>query len=485
MDYYKTTFFTRANVADITKGDIDCIVANKDCDMPEDQKDLMKIVSVLLSTGINKNDDVFLGEEIYPARSTGAHKPLNVEHDSNRIVGHMLRTYLTDKDGHMISDDAMQCSSDFHPSGSMMISKNMPHDFDVTSESVVYKYALPEVAKWVYAKHAKGELFVSVEVWFTDYDYLVGSKLVKRNAETSSVLDGCLRINGGDGTYKGARVGRVLRNMLIGGIGLTEHPANPESVIKSISFDAPQDTVSDDLIINNIIGNFASVSSELEEIMDPMISEEIEALVQATKAYWMSKSETIISQSTAKVSQENVEQIKKMEDKIAALESQNKEMADRLAQQEIEETLKIRKEILGTMKFSDEVVMKTLLPQCASMTHEDFDKFVVTLSTIVADLSSKVSISESDTGQQDNVAVLDNPDQVKDVTDQTKEPELVQDPENEPEPEPEKIADVVPDTIVDLDTIKPVDKDLNIDTDTGKDGILDRFSDILNRILGK
>jgi hypothetical protein len=247
MEYQKAYLLATAKIADIepilvpepvklaSAGDIRGQVP----EIPalEDQKDLTKLVAILLSTGINRNDDVFLSSEILPVRATGAHKPVNLEHDPTQIIGHMLRTFATEKDGTRISDDNK-------PGG-----KN----FDITAEAVLYSFLFPDLVKDIKNRATANNLFVSVEVWFTAFDFLVGSKLVKRNSKTASQLEGRLKVNGGDGSFKGHRLGRVLRNIIIGGIGVVKDPANPESIIKSVSsFDSEVvQEIEDDIICEN------------------------------------------------------------------------------------------------------------------------------------------------------------------------------------------------------------------------------------------
>ncbi len=227
----------------------------------EVQQDLMKMISILLSTGFNKNDDYFLPEEVLPCRNTGAHKPVDIEHDPSKIIGHILRSYVTLKDDTIIPDDQDPDTS----------------EFDITNEAVIYKYQLPDIAKIIQDKAKNNELFVSVEVWFSDYDYILGNKIIKRTSETASKLDEYLRIKGGNGIYQNQKVGRILRNMIIGGVGVVKKPANPESIIKSIANISILDVSTiDEVLTKNIIGEFpmkkAVSTIELSEAGKPSIT---------------------------------------------------------------------------------------------------------------------------------------------------------------------------------------------------------------------
>ena len=55
----------------------------------KDQIDLYYIESVLVSTGWNKNDDVFLTDATWQARNTPEDKQFNYMHNEDDIIGHL------------------------------------------------------------------------------------------------------------------------------------------------------------------------------------------------------------------------------------------------------------------------------------------------------------------------------------------------------------------------------------------------------------
>ena len=206
------------------------------------QPDLLFMRSVLVSTGENKNDDVFLPEEMWNARSTPVLKPVDWEHNTgreltraeqlenpgkvivdNQTIGVMYNAYTVDENN-VIIDEASVSASDF----------NVPNSFHIIDEAVIWKALYPAVAQRIEEGAANGTLFVSMEAWFTDYFYLVGTKVVARNEETA-FLDRSLRTNGGSGSYAGERVRRALRNITFGGKGIVARPANEPSVITHVS----------------------------------------------------------------------------------------------------------------------------------------------------------------------------------------------------------------------------------------------------------
>lgn len=285
--------FSKASLMTVEEEDYSAIrslsKSSSDKDL-ENQDDLLKVVSVLVSTGMNRNDDVFLKDEILPARLTGAHKPVNLEHREKDIVGHMLRTYVTTKEGKIIAENKVEAGK-------------TPPSFDITCESVIYKFVFPELANEIREKAALGKLFVSVEAWFTDYDYLVGNKIVARNADTAPKLDKLLKIEGGPGEYKGHKLGRVLRNILLGGVGLVEKPANPDSVIKSVA-NIVEAKVEDleNIVTRNIKGKVEkAIAAQKGEDMnrDEIIQEALE-IIKATRIHDVEKAERLMDELKSK-----------------------------------------------------------------------------------------------------------------------------------------------------------------------------------------
>lgn len=235
------------------------------------QPDLLYIDSVLVSTGQNKNDDVFLPHEMWYARSTPVLKPVDWEHNTgkeleegeakrliadNQIIGVMYNSFAALKDGTKITEEQAQ-ASDFR----------IPPDFDIINQAVIYKYLFPKAAARIVKDAKAGKLFVSMEAWFSAYDYKVGNKIVARNQETA-FLDKHLRRNGGDGSFAGQRVGRVLRNIVFGGIGIVSNPANADSVIQSLTNASVEDVnITNSAIASNIIGDLITSTREVTEVM--------------------------------------------------------------------------------------------------------------------------------------------------------------------------------------------------------------------------
>jgi hypothetical protein len=189
-----------------------------------EQPDLAYFRSILVTTGWNKNDDVFDRAEVWAARDTPEDKPLNYEHEFDDILGHITGNSVVDDDGQPVADGRPV--------------EELPGKFHVVTAFVVYRRwhtrAHQERIDDLLQKVAAGEFFVSMECLFTDFDYALsgadGDRVIARNEETA-FLTKRLRAFGGDGSWDGNRVGRVLRGITFSGEGLVRKPANPESVI--------------------------------------------------------------------------------------------------------------------------------------------------------------------------------------------------------------------------------------------------------------
>lgn len=182
--------------------------------------DLMYGSAILVSTVINRNDDVFLPSETWNARNTPVNTPYNDQHIAQDIIGHIIASRVLARDG------------------SVYDGVEPPDYFDIEVDFVAYKEIFPELISEIAEGALKGSKFVSMEATMKDFDYcLVSSvgelKVVKRNEHTA-FLTKYLRIYGGPGLYNGERICRVLRDFRFNGMGNVDTPANPDSCYTSI-----------------------------------------------------------------------------------------------------------------------------------------------------------------------------------------------------------------------------------------------------------
>jgi hypothetical protein len=196
------------------------------------QMDLLYVESCLVTAGaaagINQNDDIFTVADTWAARFSPVLKPLNWQHTEKDIVGVMYTVQARDLEGNVL---------DIHA--------ETPPDtaFDLWTEAVIFSLVHQKRAAEVLTRANAGNLYVSMEAWFDDYNYGLCddtgvAKTVARNQNTS-FLEGHLKVSGGTGRYvdpdtnQEMRIGRVLRSITFGGCGLVDHPANKRSKIDS------------------------------------------------------------------------------------------------------------------------------------------------------------------------------------------------------------------------------------------------------------
>lgn len=191
--------------------------------LSEHSWDLHYLNSILASIGWNENDDVFDAGESWNARHTPVYKQVNWMHNETDIIGNIIASIVVDHEGNIIPDNAEQT----------------PSLYDIIVASVLYKRwdnpALQERMDNIIESISKGELFVSMECLFRNFDYALITpsgehKVIARNAETA-FLTKHLRIYKGTGTWNGNKIGRLLRNFTFSGKGIVTNPANKRSFI--------------------------------------------------------------------------------------------------------------------------------------------------------------------------------------------------------------------------------------------------------------
>lgn len=186
-------------------------------DLPENMHpDLLYGSSVLVSTNMNKNHDIFLPEETFKAKDTPVNTPFNIDHESSDIIGHIISAKAVDKDDNVLES---------LPSSDTA--------FDIQVGFVIYKFIYPKASSQIVSLATIDKQFVSMECMFADFDYgLVDSEgaisIVERNEDTA-FLTKKLKIFGGSGKYEDKTVGRVLKDIRFVGMGSVETPANPDS----------------------------------------------------------------------------------------------------------------------------------------------------------------------------------------------------------------------------------------------------------------
>lgn len=218
----KSIAIRKINKIEPPKSFDDKVVAKIQSDIFKDvlnQTDLIHFEAVLVSEGINDNDDAFIHDELVKASKSPVLKPINWQHNDSEILGVIYCVEARDLEGKALAEVNSE-------------------PFEIAIKGALWHF-LPHVEnrkEEIEAKLSQDNLFVSMECWYTGFDYAFYTNagnlfdVVNRNDETS-YLDKYLRVKGGAGKYSGMRIGRALRGITFGGMGLVDQPANKRSVI--------------------------------------------------------------------------------------------------------------------------------------------------------------------------------------------------------------------------------------------------------------
>ena len=93
---------SEASIVDQSSTNIDDLLHKIKADANPEQLDLHYLKSVLVSTGWNKNDDVFSSQATWEARNTPEDKQFNFMHDESDIIGHITSSLVIDENGNEI-----------------------------------------------------------------------------------------------------------------------------------------------------------------------------------------------------------------------------------------------------------------------------------------------------------------------------------------------------------------------------------------------
>tara|TARA_R110002167_G_scaffold93413_1_gene250362 strand:+ start:6097 stop:7680 length:1584 start_codon:yes stop_codon:yes gene_type:complete len=392
---YQKLVAENSTLADFFKDNDQAVAENRG------QFDLYYMQSVLVTTGWNKNDDVFDPRETWEARSTAEDKPFNFMHDEKDIIGHITSNKVVDFEGNEIVDNGVI--------GNVVT----PNSFEIVTSAVIYtEWQDPEQRQRIQkilAGIEQGDWFVSMECLFPDFDYALikgdEQKIIKRS-EASAFLTKHLRSYGGDGQYEDYRVGRLLRNLAFSGKGLVSKPANPRSIIlqgkdstqqfsesiaQDFNFTKPKENKmpNTDLEkqVSNLQAELAEANTANEALKDKVVAEqkaEYESQIEALATQVTESGETFKGAEAT---------ISDLNDKVVALEelvaSKDKAMEDK------DTELKAMKKKEAMMKRKAQLEEVGLDAEAASATMEDFaDVDDNTFDKVVALMKKKAEMPD-------------------------------------------------------------------------------------------
>lgn len=352
----------------------------------KNQIDLYYIKSILVSTGWNKNDDVFDPRELWNAKDTPEDKPFNFMHNEKDIIGHITANEVVDFDGNRIQAET----------------EEVPNEFNILTSAVIYtSWSDPEQRermRKIIAEIEENKWFVSMECLFPNFDYALRSskgemKVIKRN-EASAFLTKHLRSYGGDGKYEDYQVGRLLRNLSFSGKGLVSKPANPRSIIlegndffdesqaQTLSLSSLQENDMSDILTKQVEDLRAELAEAkaANEALKQQVAQGQQAEFEAT----IKSLETTIAEQNEKLQKQIAEvetlsqSLKQAEETIAM---KNKEMQDKMEemkQMKKKETMSKRKAQLEEAGLDAEDATSTAA-EFENLDDETFDRVVAVM----------------------------------------------------------------------------------------------------------
>jgi hypothetical protein len=271
--------------------------------------ELFYFENILATVGWNLNDDVFDAQEMYDARLTPIHKPLNIEHMDRNIIGHTISAVAVNEDYSPVNDfsDGDDIGEFRHIMCGDVIYK-MWHDDEMEAS----------IAK-IIDEIRNGEWSVSMEAIMKGFDYALRDKdgnamIVERNAANANMTKN-LKLFGGSGEYEGYRIGRLMRKFKFSAKGIVKVPANPYSII-----------------FNNFNSSSAKYVYSLDDIFifhgDNNMSDEIKALQSENKQYRDENLTLAKANATVEVKLASAtEKVTALEAKLTDLTDSNKTLA--------------------------------------------------------------------------------------------------------------------------------------------------------------
>ena len=369
-------------------------------DSNPDQFDLYYLNSILVSTGWNKNDDVFDRETTWSARNTPEDKQFNFGHNEKDIIGHITSSMVVDQDGKPIDKDTSP--------------ENLPEKFDIITSAVLYNsWSDPELRERmskVISEIEEGKWYVSMQCLFSGFDYALvdpeGQQKVLARDEASAFLTKHLRAYGGSGEYEGYKIGRLLNNIAFSGKGLVSNPANPRSIIindvdpfantqamtiTTSNFKENSDMSNENLErqIADLKAELAQAKTEAQELKAEVSNqkdEEIKAQLEAFEATIAEKDEAV---AEAKVAVEAAEaKVAELTEALAGKDEELSEAVAKIEAQEAEAKLLARKTAL-TEAGAEEEEIESILETFAEASDEMFEQVVALKKNAMKKMATK------------------------------------------------------------------------------------------------
>ena len=372
----------------------------------------------------NKNDDGISAEFATKIINNFIHKPTNIEHQKEKIVGHLVKAGFSEYGGsnRIISIDE---------------AREMKDPFNIALGAVIYKQINKDFAKLIERSvdeldNLHEAISASWEIGFSQFDIAVGSRDLKEaeiitNPKHFEEMKPMLRAYGGDGAMKdGTRLFRLLKGDIYPlGIGYTTKPAADVKGLYSenkssnqisfkdkrdatLYFDIKNNTFSNNMkafishLSNHDVKNKKETNMDIEQILaelkgllvEKKFSEEAVANMTRTFAEAIKKKDEEYRESLTKAEKEKEKLAKEKEDMKASIEQVQDEL--KTAVEKIQAFENFKKEEEAVARFNSRM-------DSIDQTYEldDDDRKV-----LVSDLKALEPTDEAFASYQEKLAVM-------------------------------------------------------------------------------
>jgi hypothetical protein len=207
--------------------------------------------------------------EMLRAHNTVVNKAIDIEHDEEKVIGHIYECAFLHKDGEQF--DPNQTIAEAEESGASLDEL----DIDIVVAGVIHKMRFPELADEV----SNGDWKVSMECYFKDFDIKIGDTIITRQEaqmlgyDPNELVGNFVKITANNKELGVHPAARVLRGITFSGMGIVKNPANPHSIILETA------DVKDKKEKNTTVIDL----QQIEELRNKEVAEETEEELEAVK----------------------------------------------------------------------------------------------------------------------------------------------------------------------------------------------------------
>lgn len=381
--------------------------------------DLSYLQGIFVTSGVNRNRDVFLPSEMLRSFVTARYKPINIEHKveeneslvqalaknasipfitgTNTIIGSIYDVaFVEEKTGKMIlASDFANMPADKIPFQLEAIDKDflLPENkYHIIIAAALWKFVFPKTIADIVDEVNLNDRALSMESYFLDYDFLVDGEVKNRwdHPEYESMYRQGLSVGG-------QKIGRVLKTILWGAGGLVKEPANPNGfdfIRTSASFrdeDAQKLAASASLISTKDVtanrggGSESKTTKAAAKIQGDPLKMELDKLIDTN-----SKLVNDIATANANLALQTAK-ANTLETAEKSLKSEVEALKASVASLQTE--LDAAKKTVASLTGEKDIIAKELVAAKASLT--DKDAALAASATKITDLETKVKASEA------------------------------------------------------------------------------------------